>query len=596
MFEALPKFAFFTGKGGVGKTSLACATALGLAERGRRVLLISTDPASNVGQVFETEIGNRVTRIPGVEGLDAIEIDPEDAAAQYRERIVGPMRGTLPADQLKGIEEQLSGACTTEIAAFDEFTALLTDRGVVDRYDHLIFDTAPTGHTIRLLKLPGAWTGFLEAGRGDASCLGPLSGLEKQRGRYAEAVARLADAAETLLVLVARPQRSALAEAARTARELAAIGIANLHLAINGTMPANTAGDPLAASLRRRDEAALAGMPEQLRFLPRSEHPLRAFNLVGLAALRAFATGADVEEPDRLVASSRRRGAAAGAQRPRRRHRGGRQGPRDGDGQGRGRQDHDRRRRCQRAGGARQRGPADHHRPGRPPDRDAGRRPRQSLGQPHRPRRRDGALPRGCAGQQGQGPRRSRPGHARGRPALAVHRGDRGVPGVLPNHPRRQPALRRARHRADRAHPAAAGRDRLVPPRHRPTRGAGRPGPHRNADDAAPGSRADQDPDRDPAGDHAGAGSVRSAGGSAPRRHRALGLGDQRQSRRRRGPTTRSWSGAPTPSGRGSRRSATGCPDASPWCRCRRRNRSEPASYGRCAPRPGSTGLPDSLG
>ncbi len=302
MFETLPKFAFFTGKGGVGKTSLACATALGLAERGRRVLLISTDPASNVGQVLETGIGNRVTRVPGVEGLDAIEIDPEDAAAQYRERIVGPMRGTVPADQLKGIEEQLSGACTTEIAAFDEFTALLTDREVIDRYDHLIFDTAPTGHTIRLLKLPGAWTGFLEAGRGDASCLGPLSGLEKQRGRYAEAVARLADASETLLVLVARPQRSALAEVARTARELATIGIANQHLAINGTMPADTAGDPLAASLRRRDEAALEGMPEQLRSLPRSEHPLRAFNLVGLAALRAFATGADFDEPDRLVA------------------------------------------------------------------------------------------------------------------------------------------------------------------------------------------------------------------------------------------------------------------------------------------------------
>jgi len=291
MFETLPKFAFFTGKGGVGKTSLACATALGLAERGRRVLLISTDPASNVGQVLETGIGNRVTRVPGVEGLDAIEIDPEDAAAQYRERIVGPMRGTVPADQLKGIEEQLSGACTTEIAAFDEFTALLTDREVIDRYDHLIFDTAPTGHTIRLLKLPGAWTGFLEAGRGDASCLGPLSGLEKQRGRYAEAVARLADASETLLVLVARPQRSALAEVARTARELATIGIANQHLAINGTMPADTAGDPLAASLRRRDEAALEGMPEQLRSLPRSEHPLRA-----------FATGADFDEPDRLVA------------------------------------------------------------------------------------------------------------------------------------------------------------------------------------------------------------------------------------------------------------------------------------------------------
>lgn len=186
MFNNLPKFVFFTGKGGVGKTSLACATALSLAEEGRNVLLVSTDPASNVGHVLETEIGSRITAIPRIAGLDAIEINPEKAAAQYRERIVGPMRGVLPDKALKGIEEQLSGACTTEIAAFDEFTALLTDRDLIDRYGHVIFDTAPTGHTIRLLKLPGAWSGFLEAGKGDASCLGPLAGLEKQRARYAE--------------------------------------------------------------------------------------------------------------------------------------------------------------------------------------------------------------------------------------------------------------------------------------------------------------------------------------------------------------------------------------------------------------------------
>ena len=227
MFGNLPKFVFFTGKGGVGKTSLACATALSLADEGSRVLLVSTDPASNVGQVFGMEIGNNITTIRDVQNLEAIEIDPEAAAAQYREQIVGPMRGVLPEKALKSIEEQLSGACTTEIAAFDEFTALLTDRNVIDRYDHVVFDTAPTGHTIRLLKLPGAWTGFLEAGKGDASCLGPLSGLQKQRDRYAAAVERLADLSSTLLVLVARPERSALDEVTRTAKELAAIGITN---------------------------------------------------------------------------------------------------------------------------------------------------------------------------------------------------------------------------------------------------------------------------------------------------------------------------------------------------------------------------------
>lgn len=300
MFNNLPKFVFFTGKGGVGKTSLACATALSLADKGKKVLLVSTDPASNVGQVFETEIGNRLTPIPQVSGLDAIEINPEEAAAQYRERIVGPMRGVLPEKALKGIEEQLSGACTTEIAAFDEFTALLTDDDLIGRYDHVVFDTAPTGHTIRLLKLPGAWSGFLEEGKGDASCLGPLAGLEKQRARYAAAVEQLSDGATTRLVLVARPRRSALVEAARTSRELAAIGIRNQHLAINGLMPNEADDDPLAAALAERDQVALAAMEAEVARLPREAFPLRSENLVGIDALRRFATGA----PDRMSEAS----------------------------------------------------------------------------------------------------------------------------------------------------------------------------------------------------------------------------------------------------------------------------------------------------
>lgn len=291
MFENLPKFVFFTGKGGVGKTSLACATALSLVEHGKHVLLVSTDPASNVGQVFETKIGNHITAIPGIDGLDAIEIDPEDAAAQYREKIVSPMRGRLPEKALKSIEEQLSGACTTEIAAFDEFTALLTDSDLIDRYDHVIFDTAPTGHTIRLLKLPGAWTGFLEEGKGDASCLGPLAGLEKQRERYAAAVDRLADPSETWLILVARPRQSALAEAARTSQELATIGIANQQLALNGLMPADGESDPLALSLIEKDRVAIAAMDTNLAHLPRRTFLLRAENLVGVDALRRFAHG-----------------------------------------------------------------------------------------------------------------------------------------------------------------------------------------------------------------------------------------------------------------------------------------------------------------
>ncbi|MEG0007331.1 MAG: arsenical pump-driving ATPase [Aeromonas sp.] len=290
MFQFLtnpPPFLFYTGKGGVGKTSLACASAVALCDSGKKVLLVSTDPASNVGQVFDTKIGNQVTKIPQVEGLSALEIDPQAAAQAYRERIVGPVRGKLPESIVRSIEEQLSGACTTEIAAFDEFTALLTDRDLVGQYDHIVFDTAPTGHTIRLLQLPGAWSEFLEQGKGDASCLGPLAGLEKQRSQYAEAVAALSDAEKTRLILVARAQTSTLREVARTHDELAAIGLANQQLVINGIFPeSEQVDDPLAAAVWQREQQAMANMPAMLASLPQDRVPLLATNLVGVDSLR----------------------------------------------------------------------------------------------------------------------------------------------------------------------------------------------------------------------------------------------------------------------------------------------------------------------
>jgi len=294
-----PRFLFFTGKGGVGKTSLACATAIHLAGAARRVLLVSTDPASNVGQVFGVAIGNRVTAVAAVPGLSALEIDPQAAAQAYRDRIVGPVRGVLPAPVVKGIEEQLSGACTTEIAAFDEFTALLVDGALTAGYDHVIFDTAPTGHTIRLLQLPGAWSGFLDEGKGDASCLGPLSGLQKQREQYRAAVDALADAQRTRLVLVARAQAGALREAARTHTELAAIGLASQYLVVNGVLPlADGEQDPLALAIARREQAALAALPTALAALPADTLPLKAFDLVGVEALRSLLGNGGVATPD----------------------------------------------------------------------------------------------------------------------------------------------------------------------------------------------------------------------------------------------------------------------------------------------------------
>ncbi|MBK8958931.1 MAG: arsenical pump-driving ATPase [Proteobacteria bacterium] len=299
LVEAPPRFVFFTGKGGVGKTSIACATAIALADAGKRVLLVSTDPASNVGQVFDLAIGNHITPIGAVANLSALEIDPQAAAAAYRERIVGPVRNLLPAAVVSGIEEQLSGACTTEVAAFDEFTALLTDDTLTAGFDHVIFDTAPTGHTIRLLQLPGAWSGFLEAGKGDASCLGPLAGLDKHKTQYKAALAALADTTRTRLVLVARAQAGALRELARTHGELAGVGISEQYLVINGLLPATEASkDALAEAIHVREQAALAALPSVLARLPRDELPLLPFDMVGVGALRALfkpvVPGADV--------------------------------------------------------------------------------------------------------------------------------------------------------------------------------------------------------------------------------------------------------------------------------------------------------------
>ncbi|MDA8480650.1 arsenite efflux transporter ATPase subunit ArsA [Citrobacter sp. Awk 4] len=284
--QNIPPYLFFTGKGGVGKTSISCATAIRLAEQGKRVLLVSTDPASNVGQVFGQTIGNTIQAIASVPGLSALEIDPQAAAQQYRARIVDPIKGLLPDDVVSSINEQLSGACTTEIAAFDEFTGLLTDASLLTRFDHIIFDTAPTGHTIRLLQLPGAWSSFIDSNPEGASCLGPMAGLEKQREQYAHAVEALSDPARTRLVLVARLQKSTLQEVARTHLELAAIGLKNQYLVINGVLPKTEAvNDTLAAAIWEREQEALANLPADLSGLPTDTLFLQPVNMVGVSAL-----------------------------------------------------------------------------------------------------------------------------------------------------------------------------------------------------------------------------------------------------------------------------------------------------------------------
>lgn len=284
--EVFTKYLFFTGKGGVGKTSAACATAVSLADSGKRVLLISTDPASNLQDVFETELNNKGVPIAGVPGLVVANLDPIEAAAEYRESVIAPYRGQLPDAVLKNMEEQMSGSCTVEIAAFNEFSKFITDKQIQDEFDSIIFDTAPTGHTLRMLQLPSAWSSFISENTHGASCLGQLSGLESKREIYKKAVKTLSDGALTTLILVSRPEVTPLKEAARASYELKDIGVKNQKLIINGLLTGYD--DTISESLYKKQQAALSGMPEELMNLKCRFIPLRSYPITGLENVRAL--------------------------------------------------------------------------------------------------------------------------------------------------------------------------------------------------------------------------------------------------------------------------------------------------------------------
>ena len=290
-------FLFFTGKGGVGKTTVASAVAVALSDAGRRVLIVSTDPASNLGDVLGTAVTAEPGPVPHAAGLHVMNLDPDAAAVAYRERAIAPYRGVVPDVELRGIEEQLAGECTVEVAAFDHFTQLIVDPALRARYDHVIFDTAPTGHTLRLLNLPSAWSRYIETSPEGASCLGPRSGLEAQQSQYRAAVAELADRARTTLVLVARPEPGPLREADRASAELAAEGVRNQHLVVNGLFTEPLAGDSVADALARDQQRALAAIPRGLRALPAAAVPLVGDDLAGVGALRALAAGHATDEP-----------------------------------------------------------------------------------------------------------------------------------------------------------------------------------------------------------------------------------------------------------------------------------------------------------
>jgi len=284
----LTKYLFYTGKGGVGKTSAACATAVTLADSGKKVLLISTDPASNLQDVFNTDLNNKGVAIKDVPNLVVANLDPIEAAAEYRESVIAPYRGKLPPVVLKNMEEQLSGSCTVEIAAFNEFSNFITDEKVQKEYDYVIFDTAPTGHTLRMLQLPSAWSNFISESTHGASCLGQLAGLEAKKEIYKKAVETLADGALTTLILVSRPEMAPLKEAERASKELSDIGVNNQTLVINGVL--STYDDAISESLYNKQQNALAEMPEGLKNIITYIIPLRAYNITGMENVRAMLT------------------------------------------------------------------------------------------------------------------------------------------------------------------------------------------------------------------------------------------------------------------------------------------------------------------
>lgn len=282
----LTKYIFFTGKGGVGKTSIACATAVNLADSGKKVLLISTDPASNLQDVFSMDLDNKGTQIKEVPNLTVVNLDPEQAAAEYRESVIAPFRGKLPESVITNMEEQLSGSCTIEIAAFNEFSDFITNVEKRKDFDFIIFDTAPTGHTLRMLQLPSAWNTFIAENTTGASCLGQLSGLEQKKEIYKNAVNTLSDSKQTTLILVSRPDESPLKEVERSSNELLDLNIISQNLIINGVLENYDENDTVSKQIYQRQQNALNNRSEALLKLNTYFVPLRSYNMTGIDNIR----------------------------------------------------------------------------------------------------------------------------------------------------------------------------------------------------------------------------------------------------------------------------------------------------------------------
>ena len=287
LLSKIPQFLFFTGKGGVGKTSMSCAISVALADEGKKVLLISTDPASNLDEVLNTELSSTPKAVNDVNNLFAMNINPVVAANEYKEKMVGPYRGVLPPEAIEQMEEQLSGACTVEIAGFNEFSKYVGDEDIVSSYDHIILDTAPTGHTLRLLALPSAWNDFIADNQTGSSCLGPVSGLAEYKKLYDNVVENLKDEEKTLLILVSRAEKLSLLEASNASDELKQQGMKNQHLVINGVFQSSDE-DEISKAFSLKSDEAISSIPSNLQALENTKIGFYPNGVVGVESLRSI--------------------------------------------------------------------------------------------------------------------------------------------------------------------------------------------------------------------------------------------------------------------------------------------------------------------
>jgi arsenite/tail-anchored protein-transporting ATPase len=282
-----PEYVFFAGKGGVGKTSMACTTAVHYADGGKKTLIVTTDPASNLADVFEQPIGHQVRPITGVSNLWAMEINPDEATREYKERSLAPMRGLFDDEMLRVVEEQLSGPCTEEMAAFDKFTDFMED----DNWDVIIFDTAPTGHTLRLLELPVEWSKHIrDSAQGSGqTCMGPVALIQDSKQKYDDAVARLRDASRTRFIFVMQAEQTSLEETSRSVTELATLGVATSRVIVNGLVPESETANPFFRKRRDMQQAYLERAKQLYADVPVQTMELLDSEIKGVAMFRRCA-------------------------------------------------------------------------------------------------------------------------------------------------------------------------------------------------------------------------------------------------------------------------------------------------------------------